>query len=200
MKRLYPLLFAGIMLSAPPFSSAQPPRPSENHKPLVVYLSRTQNTAALARIIQQQTGADLAVLETQTPYPQNYRAAVAQVARENEHGYLPPLKPLPHQPAHYQTVYLGFPVWDMQLPPPVKSWLAQTDLRGKTVHPFATHAGYGAGSSFADVKRLCRGCTVSDGLSMQGGRERDGILLVIQGRKAADAGQQISNWLKQLQK
>ena len=168
----------------------------DKDKALVVYLSRTQNTAAVAHLIQQQTGADLAVLEPQTPYPQNYRATVEQVASENARGYLPPLKPLAHNPAAYTTIYIGFPTWGMQLPPPVKSWLTHTDLRGKTVIPFNTHAGSGTGSSFDDIKRLCRGCTVLPGLSLQGGRERDGVLLAIQGARQEAVKQQVIRWLQ----
>ncbi|RYF98511.1 MAG: flavodoxin family protein, partial [Chitinophagaceae bacterium] len=51
---------------------------------LIVYLSRTQNTKAVAEIIQSQTGGRMIALEIQTPYPENYQATVQQVARENE--------------------------------------------------------------------------------------------------------------------
>src|SRR5688500_2973300 len=59
---------------------------------LVVYLSRTNNTEAIAEFIHQRVGGTLVGLELETPYPTNYEATVRQVARENETGYLPPLK------------------------------------------------------------------------------------------------------------
>lgn len=59
-------------------------------KALIVYLSRTNNTKAIAHMIQQQVGGKLVALELANPYPENYQAIVAQVARENETGYLPP--------------------------------------------------------------------------------------------------------------
>ena len=58
----------------------------------------------------------------------------------------------------------------MQLPPPIRSFLASHDLKGKTVAPFKTHAGYGVGSGFEEINRLCKGCRVTPGLSLQGGR------------------------------
>ena len=61
-------------------------------KDLIVYLSRSHNTEAVAKIIQSETGGDLVAIELQTPYPADYRATVEQVQRENERGYLPPLK------------------------------------------------------------------------------------------------------------
>jgi Domain of unknown function (DUF4440) len=61
-------------------------------KVLIVYLSRTNNTKAIAEFIHQKVGGTLAALELETPYPADYNATVQQVARENETGYLPPLK------------------------------------------------------------------------------------------------------------
>jgi hypothetical protein len=54
---------------------------------LIVYLSRTNNTKAIAEIIHQKVGGTLVALELQTPYPTDYRATVQQVVRENETGY-----------------------------------------------------------------------------------------------------------------
>jgi hypothetical protein len=59
---------------------------------LIVYLSRTNNTKAIAEIIHQKVGGALVALELETPYPADYRATVLQVVRENETGHLPPLR------------------------------------------------------------------------------------------------------------
>src|SRR5919202_5363049 len=67
------------------------PLPGEK-KILIVYLSRTNNTKAIAEIIHQKIGGRIVPLELETPYPADYNATVQQVARENETGYLPPLK------------------------------------------------------------------------------------------------------------
>ena len=61
-------------------------------KVLIVYLSRTNNTKAIAEIIHRNVGGRLVALELEKPYPENYQATVRQVANENETGYLPPLK------------------------------------------------------------------------------------------------------------
>jgi flavorubredoxin len=80
-------------------------------------------------------------LELKTPYPDDYQEIVEQVDRENEAGYLPPLKTHIDNLKDYKTVFLGFPTWDMQLPPPMKSFLHQHDLSDKVVIPFNTHGG-----------------------------------------------------------
>ena len=59
---------------------------------LIVYLSRTNNTKAIADIIQKNVGGKLEALELEKPYPENYKAIVQKVDNENETGYLPPLK------------------------------------------------------------------------------------------------------------
>jgi hypothetical protein len=62
------------------------------NKILIVYLSRTNNTKAIAEIIHNNVGGTLVALELEKPYPENYRQTVQQVVNENERGYLPPLK------------------------------------------------------------------------------------------------------------
>lgn len=176
-------------------SAKEQPMPTEKNT-LIVYLSRTNNTKAIAEIIHQEVGGRLVSLELQTPYPENYTATVQQVVHENETGYLPPLKTKIDHVEQYDYVFIGFPTWGMQLPPPVKSFLHQYDFKGKTVIPFNTNAGYGSGSSFQTVTELCPRNTVLQGFSTRGGVERDGQYLIIEGARAVQARQEVDNWLK----
>lgn len=98
----------------------------------------------------------------------------------------------------YDTVFVGFPTWGMRLPPPMKSFLRDHDLRGKTVIPFNTHAGYGVGSGFQQVKRLCKGCNVLQGYSTRGGLERDGIYLAIKGDRREAVRGEVLRWLHEI--
>jgi hypothetical protein len=95
-------------------------------------------------------------------------------------------------------VFVGFPTWGMQLPPPIKSFLYQYSLKGKTVIPFNTNAGYGIGSSFETVKQLCPGSKILEGFSIRGGLERDGQYLVIQGEKTRAAQAEVKKWLQKI--
>ncbi|MDI1306901.1 MAG: flavodoxin [bacterium] len=165
---------------------------------LIVYLSRTKNTKAVAQIIHNHIGGKLVELELQNPYPENYKAIVDQVARENETGFLPPLKTKIDSIEKYDTVFIGFPTWGMQLPPPMKSFLSQYNLKGKTIIPFNTNAGYGIGSSFDKIKELCIECIILEGFSIKGGKERDGILFVMEGEKKIEAEKEIQKWLKKI--
>ena len=167
-------------------------------KVLIVYLSRTGNTRAIAEMIHKQVGGSFVALELVTPYPANYPATVEQVARENETGFLPPLKTKIDRIGQYDVVFVGFPTWGMQLPPPIKSLLRQYNLSGKTVIPFNSNGGYGIGSSFDTVKELCPDSKILAGFTMRGGSERDGQLLVLKGEKANEVQAEVQKWLRKL--
>jgi flavodoxin len=171
----------------------------DSKKILIVYLSRTNNTKPIAEILHKNVGGALVAIELEKPYPENYQATVQQVVKENETGYLPLLKTKIDSMQNYDVVFVGFPTWGMKLPPPMKSFLKQYDLSGKTVIPFNTNAGYGVGSSFETVKELCPSSKVLEGFEMKGGVERDGIYLVIKDEKRKEAETNVKNWLEKLQ-
>ena len=170
-----------------------------SQKILIVYLSRTNNTKAIAEIIQKNVGGTLVSLELEKPYPENYQQTVQQVVKENETGYLPPLKTKIDSIEKYDVVFVGFPTWDMKMPPPMKSFLHPYDLSGKTVIPFNTNAGYGVGSSFQTAKELCPHSKVLEGFEIKGGVERDGQYLVIKDEKTKEAETKVKQWLQKIQ-
>ncbi|PZX55602.1 flavodoxin family protein [Algoriphagus chordae] len=168
-----------------------------SEKILIVYLTRTKNTKAVAEMIHEKVGGRLVTMELETPYPEDYAAIVAQVAQENETGILPPLK-TKIDLTQYEVVFLGFPTWGMQLPPPMKTFLSENDLSGKFVIPFNTNAGYGIGSSFDKVEELCPDSKILKGYSTKGGIERDGILFVMEGTKEVEVKKEVNDWLSSL--
>lgn len=167
-------------------------------KILIVYLSRTNNTKAIAEIIHQNVGGTLMAIELETPYPQDYKATVDKVTNELKTGFLPSLKTKIAEMKQYDVIFVGFPTWSMQLPPPMQSFLKQYDLRGKIIIPFNTNAGYGTGNSFETVKKLCPESSVLKGFSIEGGVEKEGVLLVIKDQQKKRAMSLIDNWLKEI--
>src|SRR4051794_40779836 len=77
-------------------------------KVLIVYLSRTNNTKAIAELIHKKVGGTIAPLELEKPYPVDYTAIVQQVTREDETGYLPPLRTKIDKLDRYDVLFLGF--------------------------------------------------------------------------------------------
>ena len=164
----------------------------------IVYLSRTENTEAVAKLIQEKVGGNLIALEKQDPYPENYQEIVAQVDRENEEGYLPPLKTKIKNLKDYDILFVGFPTWDMQMPPPMKSFLTENDLSGKTVIPFNTNAGFGVGQGFDQLRELCPDSKILKGFSVEGGYEKKGVLLAIKGERKEKVEDQVITWLTRI--
>lgn len=171
---------------------------SDSENILIVFLSRTNNTKAVAEIIRDEVCGEMVELELETPYPEDYDAIVSQVARENETGYLPPLKTEIENIRDFNTVFVGFPTWGMQLPPPMKSFLNKYDLSGKTVIPFNTNGGYGLGSSIRQVEELCPDSKILESFSVRGGLERDGIYLDIEGDRREEVRAQVIEWLQKI--
>lgn len=194
MDKKYLMLFALICSL---FGCADAQDTAKDKNVLLVYLSRTNNTKFMAESIHKRVGGTILPLELMTPYPEDYKAIVDQVAKENESGFLPELKKKVNI-ADYDVIFVGFPTWGMRLPPPIKSFLHAYDFRGKTIIPFNSNAGYGIGSSFDQLKALVPNSLVLKGYSTKAGVERDGILNVMEGEKAKQVEAELNNWLKEL--
>ena len=121
-----------------------------------------------------------------------------QVVKENETGFLPPLKTKIDSIQKYDVVFVGFPTWGMKLPPPMKSFLHQYDLSGKTVIPFNTNDGYGIGSSFETVKELCPNSTILEGFSIKGGLDSNGQAVLNNEENRKEAETKVQQWLQKI--
>jgi hypothetical protein len=80
----------------------------------------------------------------------------------------------------------------------MKSFLKQYNLKGKTVIPFNTNAGYGIGSSFDTVEELSLESKMLEGFTIKGGIERDGILFVMEGKKKIEVEKKVKEWLTKI--
>ena len=67
----------------------------------------------------------------------------AQVQREQDEGYLPPIAATVPDWDAYDAVYLGHPIWWGQLPHVMRAFLSQHDLAGKVIVPFSTSSSSG---------------------------------------------------------
>ena len=147
---------------------------------LVAYLSRSGNTRVLAGVIHRAEPSDLYEICAARDYPDDYFETVELARQQRDNGDLPALRDgLPNM-AQYDKLYLGFPVWGETLPAPVRSFLAQLNLKGKTVVPFITHGGYGVGKSAADLASRASGAVLQPPLVMEADQERRTTTEVLQ--------------------
>ena len=118
-------------------------------KPLVVYWSwsETHNTKVVAEMIQQKTGADIALIEMVTPYPSDFGGAAQAGQRDKAQPKAPAIKDIGVDVSKYDPIFVGTPIWFSSFAPPVRTFLQSYDLKGKNVALFCTH-GQGNPATF----------------------------------------------------
>ena len=150
-----------------PTPDVQPPV-TGNGKSLVVYLSRTGNTRAVAEQIQSLTGSDLVELETVVSYPSSYNDCLAQAQEERANNARPELSMTVSNMSEYDTVYVGYPIWCYTAPMAIFTFLESYDFTGKTVIPFCTSGSTSITESVTDIRSVCSDANVLDGFRAGG--------------------------------
>ena len=160
----------------PAESVASEPEPAAHGgRALVAVFSYSGTTLTVAERIAEATGADLFRIETTDAWPDDYDAMTAQVQREQDEDYLPPLAAAVQDWDAYDTVYLGHPIWWGQLPHVVRSFLAKHDLAGKTAAPFSTSSSSGNAVALDALRELCPAADVRDALHLTRGSLPDAL-------------------------
>jgi flavodoxin len=122
-------------------------------KVLVIYYSRIGNTREIASQIHKITGGDIVEIMPVDPYPDDYNATTKQAKLELNSGYKPPLKTKVENVESYNVIFVGSPNWWSTIAGPVKTFLSEYDLSGKTIAPFITHEGSSLANSVSHVAR-----------------------------------------------
>ena len=155
-------------------------------KTLIIYYSYSSNTRKIAEMIHKIIGGDIAEIETVTPYTGDYNAVVDQAQIEINQGYLPPIKPLAKNPADYDIIVLGMPVWWYTYAPAVKTFLSENDLSGKTIYPFITNDGW-IGHTVKDIAAACPGASVMKAIDIK-----------FEGADLSTSDSEIEKWSKKI--
>ena len=171
-----------------PASAANAATASGGQKMLIVYYSRSGNTRVVAEKIHATLDGSIVELQTVHPYPEEYRATTEQAQKELKANYFPLLKTTVDDISPYDVILVGSPNWWGTFASPVRGFLAQHDFSGKKIAPFITHEGSALGKSVADLKTLCPGATILDGLAVRGGRVQNSQTEIGQWLKRLDLG------------
>lgn len=133
-------------------------------KKLVAYFSASGVTARAARELAQAEGADLFEIVPEEPYTAadlDWRDRRSRSSlEERDRTIRPAVASRVDDMGAYDTVYVGFPIWWGHEPAIVDAFLESYDLSGKTVVPFATSGGSGAGGADRSVAAACPGAHV----------------------------------------
>lgn len=168
----------------------------QSGKILIVYFSRTGynypnqwleigHTARVAGYIADLTDGDRFEIIPVVPYPDNYQETVAIAREEYDNNARPAIQNKIENIDEYDTVFIGGPVWHGAMPMIIRTFYESYNLTGKTLVPFATHAGSGLG----DCERLARSY-YPDNTFLSG--------LAVQGTNSANARGDVESWLKRI--
>ena len=125
------------------------------------------NVQQLAGWVQEETGGDLFSIRVTDPYPSDWDDCLARANQERGDNARPELVENVGNLDQYDTVFLGYPNWNSDLPMPLYSFLKEYDFSGKTIIPFTTHGGSGFSGTIRTIAEMQPGATViEDGLSL----------------------------------
>ena len=147
---------------------------------LVVYFSRTGeqygvgvidegNTATVAQMIAEQTGADtFEILPVDDHYPMTYSELTDVAKQEQNENARPAYESGVPDLSQYGTIFIGAPVWWGDWPMICYTFFENEDLSGKTLYPFSTHAGSGLSGFDRKLASAVPYAAVGDGLAIAG--------------------------------
>jgi flavodoxin len=122
-------------------------------KALVVFFSRTGHTRQVAGEIVQLCGADLGPIR-ELRGRQGVWGALRSIWQAMRRA-APPILPSVRNPADYDLVIIGSPIWGMRLAPPVRSYARQHAAEFKHVAFFCTEGGSGHQNAFSELADIC---------------------------------------------
>lgn len=96
------------------------------------------NNGLIAKEMAKETGGDMFSILAATPYSADYDALVRDEKAASANQEERQLKSHVGDMSGYDTIVLIYPIWWDTLPPPVKSFLTENDLSGKTVYAVAS--------------------------------------------------------------
>ena len=155
-------------------------------KSLIIYFSRADenyfggemkyidkgNTEIIAEYIRDITGADMFKVEPLSPYPANYMECIEEAkVRTKEHNA--PIKENVPDISGYEVIYVGSPIYWGGMPEELFTALKGLDYSGKVVRPFTTHEGSGLSGVPRQLKEICVGAEVLDGLAIIGSQVKN---------------------------
>ncbi len=107
---------------------------------LVIYYSLEGNTRFIAGQIAEATGADLLELKTLAEPPEGFKKYFwggRQVMTKEK----PALASFEKDPAVYDLIFIGTPVWAFSFAPALRTFFSQVLLRGKKLALFCCSGG-----------------------------------------------------------
>lgn len=117
------------------------------------------NTEYVATLISERTNSDLFRLEPVEAYPTKHQDLLRRAQEEMQNDVKPELKEN-IDISNYDVIFIGYPIWNADLPPIINTFLENNDFSGKAVIPFCTHGGSGLSRTPQTIKNKLNNATV----------------------------------------
>ena len=131
----------------------------DKSKKLVAYFSCTGTTARAASALAAAANAELFEIKPKKPYSPSDLDWTSKKSRSSVEMSDESCRPESAEKAagmeNYDTVFVGFPIWWYVAPRIVETFLESYDFDGKTVVPFFTSGGSGAGRTDSVLHEIC---------------------------------------------
>lgn len=170
---------------------------SEDANTLVVYFSvpdnkdnsyvekngeKLGNTQYMAYVIQEKTDANIFRILPKEPYPTDHDALLEKAQEEIREKARPEIEGEIENFDSYDTVFVGYPNWNADMPYIMYTFFETYDFSGKTIIPFNTHGGSGFSGTPQTIAELEPNAKMLDGMS-------------ISRNEIENAEQDIADWL-----
>ena len=140
---------------------------NEENSTVVVNGEVLGNTQYVAQLIGEQTGGDVYRLEPVDAYPTNHDDLLQRAMEEMQSNTRPEIKDPIENFDEYDVIFVGYPIWNSDLPPIINTFFEQYNFDGKTVVPFCTHGGSGlAGTPRTIANILPNSTVIQNGFSL----------------------------------
>ncbi|MBO5606755.1 MAG: hypothetical protein J5930_06330 [Treponema sp.] len=141
------------------------------------------NTETLAVMLKEFIKADTLKISTSKKYGRSLSEVKTEVQKEFQQDGNVSITAKVDLSA-YDTVYLGFPVWEDKIPKAVETFLAENDLSEKKVFMFTTGTPQSMGAHLDTLRKSITSCKVNANV------------FYTQGDRAINARAKLTRWLK----
>jgi flavodoxin len=121
-------------------------------KTLVLYYSRTGNTGKIAEELADALGCDIEEIVDTVD-----RSGASGYMRSVYHAIMKKptvLKEMKNDPADFDLVVIGTPVWNMKMSTPIRTYITQNQAKFNNVAFFATASGNAFDGTFRAMEEL----------------------------------------------
>lgn len=121
-------------------------------KTIIVYYSMEGNTEYAADKIAGLIGADTLRIYPKKAYPDKGFIKILWGGKSAIMSESPALEPYEFDASAYDRVIIGFPVWASCITPPIRTFIKENDLSGKSIAAFVCEAGNGGDKALEQLQ------------------------------------------------